>query len=225
MADMVKPFIEAAGMQGKDPYKALTEAVAVVKAINTNPREALAAIAKLKNVSIAELSNPPAAPDAHVAPLQAKVSALEEEIAAGKRAQTTAYLGQVYDQVTAETNGAGRTRFPDLNNTQEGIQMAQRVGRLIRSNDFQEAVRSRNSNATIRDLVVEAYRWNGGRIDEATAPAPTSPRSTPQEHITRARRASASVPSRAGKTPQAARPKAKDLDTALEMALQDLEIG
>jgi hypothetical protein len=225
MADVVKPFIESAGMNGKDPYKALTEAVAVVKTINTNPREAIAAILKLKGLRPEDLTGPAPASEQlheHVAPLQAEVNSLKQKIAAGERAQTGAYLGQVYDTVTREQNSAGATRFPDLNDTPQGIDLAQRVGRCIRSQDFQEAVRARNPNANIRDLIVEAYRWNGGRIDDT--PTVPTPSRTPQEHVTRARRASASVPGRVGRASSAPRVKAKDLDHALDMAWEDLEL-
>ncbi len=69
--------------------------------------------------------------------------------------------------------------------------------------------------AGLRELVVEAYRFHGGRVDESQAKSPQT-----QEHLTRARRAAASVPGRAG---QSSRPKKtyKDFDSALDAAFEE----
>lgn len=224
MARVVDPFVKAAGLKAKDPYKAITEAVALTHLLNTNPKETIHQILRLKKIPIDSLTQPDAQPNSELQGLQSEVHSLKTELEASKSQQVRNTLAEVWENVVSEKNTTGTAKYPDLNDTDQGIALAQRTGSLLRSADFQRAVKARIPNATLRDFVIEAYRWNGGRIDDS-AQSKSAAKTTPAQ-LNRARRASASVPGRAGRsTSGALKTKAKTLDEALEMALDDLELG
>ena len=69
-------------------------------------------------------------------------------------------------------------------------------------------------------MIIEAYRWHGGRVVEQ---AGSNSSGTPQKHIEKAKKAAASKP---GRAPVSAGPnpkKYRTLSGALDAALADLE--
>lgn len=221
LAETVAPYIEAAGMKGKDPATAITEALAVVNAINKNPQQALAAIAQLKGVTLGaapQNGQQQNGPDLtqHLTPLQTQLNTVTEYIKTSQQRDVAASFSQVFDSMMNEKNKAGTTRFPDVKTDEEGTRLASNIGSLVRSPDFQAAVRSRIHGAGLRELVVEAYKWYGGRIDDSEATK------SQVNHLAKASRAASSVPGRGGSAGQLPKKKFVDTGDAIDAALDEL---
>jgi len=107
--------------------------------------------------------------------------------------RTVATFDAVFNQLTSEKTRTGDRVFPDLNDTEEGIQLASEIGSLVRSESFQARVIRRFPNADLGVVVREAYKALGGQV--AGDPVKVS-NAQNQHHIERSRRASAAVPGR-----------------------------
>ena len=218
LADTVKPFIEATGKQGKNPYQSIQEAVAIVQEIRANPKMLQALEAARKGGGDAATTG--AAPaDDKISSVLATVEELKRELATERTQKAAQFFGQTFSEVVGVKNAAGGTRLPDINDTDAGLKLAGLVGSTIRSSEFQQAVLARNPNANLKDMIVEAYRWHGGRVDDAAG----NGQSTPQKHIQTAKKAAASKP---GRAPVSAGPNPKKYTTlsgALDAALADLD--
>ena len=222
LAKLVNPYIEASGQSGKDPTKAIMEAVAVVTEINKDPVKALQAIARLKGIkaSIGDGTAPKAEQNEDVRALQSDVSTLRSKLEAQELKETAGYFRNVFESLQAEKNAAGAPKFPALSNDEAGIRLSGKIGSLVRNAEFRQAVQERIPGAGLREFVVEAYRWQGAQVDDSTAPL-KSPQSN-QEHIAKARRAAASQPGRPSRFSPSQKGKAKDIGSALDMAFGEL---
>src|SRR5690606_9927362 len=114
-------------------------------------------------------------------------------------------------------NKAGGTRFPDVKNDEEGTRLAANIGSLVRQPEFQAAVRARIPGASLREFVVEAYRWYGGRVDESEGAK------SQVNHLEKAKRAAASVPGRGASNGALPKKKFSDVGDAIEAALEALD--
>lgn len=218
LAEVVHPYLEAAGQRGKDPYRAIQEAVSAINEIRKDPRAGISELLRLHKLTPDDLKEKSAGQTATEAStaLTSRLERVEHEITRREHQEVANAFGTVFDQLGAATNKAGGKLFPDINESEAGIALAGRIGSTVWDKNFQQAVRERIPDATFGDFVIEAYRWHGGRVDQSAGV------SSPQEHIQRAKRASASssgVVRRAASAPK----KFKTLDEALDSTLEDLE--
>lgn len=221
MSQTIAPYLEAAGLKGKDPTRAIMESVAVVNEIRKNPREALAKIAEARGIKVqfgddGSGQNAPASPE--ISDLRNQVQALTSKLQADEVRRLAMQFDEVFGSMRSATNGAGEPMFPDLTPDDRGRALAMRIGSLVRSRDFVAAVRSRIPGASLRDLVVEAYRWHGGRVSESAGTRSL----TDNEQIERARRAASSQPGRGLPGAKPSKRKFATLEQALDAALDEL---
>lgn len=218
LAQVMMPYIETVAGQGKDPYRAITEAIGVIAEINKDPYKALKEIAEVKGIKIT-IEGEPKENGHHpeITSLRDEVSQLKNKQATAELQQLGQMFGQVFETMQKETNKAGSQRFADLTDDEAGLARAGQIGSLIRSQDFQRAVQARIPGAGLRDYVEQAYRWFGFRVDDSEPS-----RSQASNHIQKANRAAASVPGR-GVANAVPNRKKGDWDHAINAALEELE--
>lgn len=217
LADRIKPYIEASGNNGKDPYRALTEAVAAVQMINSNPKLALKQILQMKGLTLEELQDDSAEDktSSKIEPIQARLNQLEQELKRRENEGVQRQFVDVFTSLQTEKAANGANRFLDLQDTEEGKQLAFDIGSQLRDQAWVERTKRRMPTAGLRELVVEAYKYLGGRIDESKE----SPQQKTEE-IKRAKSASASVPGRSSSIPGKFGKKAKTLEEAVDAAFE-----
>ena len=201
LTDNVRSYLDVMGKRGLSPEEAIQKAVSLYHEFDEKPEEALREFAKAKKVDLAKLLEE----RAEASPAQAqnlagqeRIDRLESWIEQETRSRQAHSLGQVWSRMEGSLNAAGSKRFPDLNDTESGITLASKIGTLIRNPEFQRAVQERIPGATIDHVVVEAYRWHGGRVDDSETASRSQ--SSQSQQIAKSRRASASVPGRGAQT-------------------------
>lgn len=100
-----------------------------------------------------------------------------------------------FDTFAGQKNDAGGSLFPDVNNSEKGLKLAEKIGSLVGgktevSKQFIAMVKDRNPSIDRIELFKEAYRFFGGRVDDSKAPN----KAATQNHIQRSNRAAASIP-------------------------------
>lgn len=227
--DVVKeitPFLKTRG--DKEPTHAqVIKALKVVNEVDANTRVAVADILRAKGIPVpAELleGEEKNIADAKIIPLQNDLNAIKMELAQERLSKQRDSLSYVWQNFESEKNAAGRLKFPDVDNTEAGLKLASSIGSLVSgqtalSNQFIANVRSRIPGADYHRVIVEAYRYLGGRVDDSL---PTKTQSSKQ-HIIQSSRAASSVPGRGTQYVNGqVKGKAKTIREALEMSMQQL---
>lgn len=171
----------------------------LVRALKENTVSSIHEILKVKGLKPEEVFGERAAKDvdaeAKLMALQEKINALESNQVQSSQRQLAEVYSNVFDSIVSEKNEAGESKFPDLNNDERGLKLAASIGSLTRSAEFQQTVRSAIPNAGLRELSIAAYKALGGKVSEGSPARSQNAQNT--THIVQARKASASIPSRA----------------------------
>lgn len=231
LTETLAPYIKAIGLK-KPTEVALKEAIEMWREFEEgDPDKAAVAYLQAKGRDVPKellaraQANGPAAPDPEKVALQNRLSSVETKIAREETAKASAVLGGAWNLFEQETNAAGIARFPDLGNTESGIRLASNIGSLVGgqtalSQQFIANAKSRIPGLTYPQLLAEAYKYCGGRVDDS--PAPRSQDS--QKHIAISRRAASSVPGRGAPGASGTAPKKfKTYREAAEQAMRDLK--
>lgn len=205
LADSTAPFLKVMGVKEKNEV-AIQKALALWHGFEyaENPKFAAAQYLMAKGI------DPPkewldgekgnnflygnAADDSKIKPLQEKLNLLENRLAQEDKVKVESVLNQTWQSFEATKNASGTSRYPDLQG-QAGIEKAARIGSLVSgltdlSKQFIASARDRIPDLTYMKLLEEAYRFNGGRIDDTAATKTQSA----QNHLLKAKRAASSVP-------------------------------
>lgn len=224
LAQTLTPYIKSIGV--KEPTEtALKKALQMWREFEEgDPREKAAAYLKVKGVPVPnELLVTPTQDDEKIIPLQNELNNIKQRIAQEDYARAAANLQQTWASFEQEKNAGGKSKYPDLDDSEKGISLAANIGSLVNgetdlSRQFIANVQSRIPDLTSNKLLAEAYKYCGGRIDETDTPRTQDT----QKHILKARRASASVPGRGAQTRTDVVKKYKTTREALEAAVRNL---
>lgn len=207
LAESVNPYIKARGLK-ESPEVALTKAVEMWREFEEgDPKRAAAEYLRAKGIEppkelLEEIQANPY--QEQLAPLQNKLNQIEQRIAQEDYARAGQSLTQAWSAFAEQKNAAGGPRFPDIvSNDEAGLRRASEIGSLvsgspellpcgITSRQFIANVQARIPDASYLDLMAEAYKFVGGRVDESN----TSKSQTSQEHLVKSNRAASSVPGR-----------------------------
>lgn len=207
LAQDVEPFIKAMGMKESSPV-AIQKALQMWKDFEhaENPYTAAASYLKAKGKEVpkewfSEIKAEKESIKEEINPLRLQVEQINNRLAQEDVAKHRQFLSSEWQVFELEKNAAGSARYPDLNNTESGLRLAGNIGSLVSgesavSQQFIATVKERIPNPTMQDLIREAYRFNGGKVDESEA-ARTQ---TTQSHLTKSNRAAASKPGRSTAT-------------------------
>jgi len=204
MAKEAATFFKARG-ETEPTHAQLIRALKVVNSIDANTKEAVAEILQAKGIEVPEgFLDGKTLPNPAIEKISSVQSDLEE-IKAWKAQRTQEdrlhHNLQTWGTFTSIKNAAGGLKYPDIVGDDEAvIERSARIGQLVGnygeteiSKAFLTLVKSRIPNPSALDLVDQAYRHLGYRIDESTqAPSQEDPR----KHIQRSNRAALSVPGR-----------------------------
>lgn len=199
LSESVNPYLKALGV--KEPSEvALKKALKMWREFEEgDPKAAAAAYLKAKGLQVPkELLTEQTQQrfsDEKITPLQQRLEALEQTVAQEKTTKARSVLGNAWAVFESEKNAVGAPKYPDIDNTDTGLRLAKNIGSLVRgdtplSQQFIAKVRERIPGASMSTLIREAYRFEGGRVDDSEAPRTQ----TTQSHIQKSSRAAASVP-------------------------------
>jgi hypothetical protein len=198
LGKMAAPYIEARGQEGITPDKAIMEALALINEFKKGDPATVKS--ELKKIGI-DLDKAPSQPSAAVPPeLAQKIETLQQVAEEYKREkeehkfqQIVSTFDSVFGRMLSQKTRTGETVFPDLlDNSDAGQRFASELGSLAADARFQAGVRRRVPDATFDTIVVEAYKYLGGKVSGEPAKV-----STPSnQHLQRSRRASAASPGR-----------------------------
>lgn len=200
LTEGVRSYLDIMGKKGLSPEEAIQKAVAMYHEFDEKPEEAVRSFLEAKKLDLSKLSQPKDSSSSSSQENNSGQSDLREIknwIENETRSRQAQSLGEVWTRFETSKNAAGTALFPDLNNTESGIELASKIGTLISNAEYQRAFKTLNPNSTLEDMTVDAYQRLGGRIDQSEAPRSQS---SHKQHITNSRRASASVPGRGAQT-------------------------
>lgn len=199
LGKMAAPYIEARGAEGVSPDKAIMEALALINEFKKGDPSTVKA--ELKKIGI-DLDKAPSQPTTALPKeLHQEIESLREvanEYKKDKEEQKFQRIVETFDTVfktlASQKTRTGETVFPDLlDNSEAGTQFARELGSLTQDQRFQAGVLRRFPDADFTTVVREAYKFLGGRV--SGEPVKVSTQSN-QQHLQRARRASAASPGR-----------------------------
>lgn len=233
IAKEITPFLKARG--GKEPaHSQIIKALEVVNEIDSNTKDAVVKILRAKGIPIPgqlisgedgdESTAEKKSQNDEIVSLRNELNEIKNKYTQEEVNKKTQTLAEAYNSFTSKKNAAGNSRFPDLNNTEEGIRLASSIGSLVGgetplSKSFIANVRSRIPDADYQTLMQEAYRFYGGRVDDSE-PKYQSPNKI---QLIKSSRAAASVPGRGSQYVNGqAKGKAKSIREALEMSMAQL---
>lgn len=152
-----------------------------------------------------------------------RLNKLESTLAHQNQATISQTLNQLWSGFERETNAAGAPKYPDVQGD-SGLRLASSIGSLVNgttdlSKQFIAMVQERIPGATYLNLLEEAYKWSGGRVDDSQ---PTKTQST-QQHIVRAQRASSVVPGSAKRNGTSNARRSLPLREAIQAAIERQE--
>lgn len=199
-AQKVKPYIEARGKDGVTPEAAIIEAMNLVDSFRS--ADPATAKAELKRIGI-DLDAPAKTQPTSTIPkeiedkinrLQSFVENATQERETQKFQQLSGMFNSIFEKMGNEKGRTGQAVYLDLNDdSQEGIELAKRLGSFALNPEFQAGVLRRFPGADFERVCREAYLAAGGRVSNDTAKV--SPEQN-QKHIERSRRAAAASPGR-----------------------------
>ena len=177
LAEDVVPFLKATG-EKLTPQEALAAALRLRKELEDgDPIENAARYLKRKGYEappeLLKLKEGSAKnEDPKLLELQKTVDALklerENEVL---KVQVGEFLSD-WEKFATQTNAAKQPRFPDVDNSEAGAKLAAKIGSLTNgktevSKQFIESVKERLPNAGRVELLTEAYKFYGGRVDDS----------------------------------------------------------
>lgn len=192
LANRVRDYLKLRGEENLPDEAKIAQALQLVDEIRKQNPAAIRAELKKVGVDLdAQGQEPASSPEKQA--LQERLERLERERDEEKFNQTAAAFGNVFDQLAVEKTRTGQPVFPDLNNSEAGIELAREIGSLTKDPRFQAGVVRRFPDADLKVLVREAYKYLGGRVSGDPVRVSTE---TNQQHTQKARRAAAAVPGR-----------------------------
>jgi len=191
LANRVKDYLKIRGEENLPDEAKIAQALQLVDEIRKQNPDAIRAELKKLGVDLSAPSS--AASDPKIEALHSTVEELKRERDEAKFHQIESAFGNVFDQLAVEKTRTGEPVFPDLNNSEEGIELARDIGSLTKDPRFQSRILRRFPDADLKILVREAYRALGGRVSGEAVRVSTE---TNQQHTHKARRAAAAVPGR-----------------------------
>lgn len=227
LSDNVTPFVKALGV--KDSAD-----VAIQKALTMwhefehgDPKQAAAAYLRAKGLEVPiELLEESQEKNQNQAilPLQEKLNAIESRLASADLAREREVISSNWTTFVEEKNATGGLKYPDVDDSESGLRLASNIGSLVGgktelSKQFIAMAQARIPDLTYSKLIAEAYKYCGGRVDEAT---PAKNQKSQQEHIKQARRASASVMPRGSSSNGGTERKNLSRREALALALAEI---
>lgn len=193
---------------GKDlSHQDILNAIQVVNEITDSPtpNATFAKICKARGMEVPEWAKEAKElpEDPRISSLQKEISDLKSFRAQEERTRAEAFLRNEWAIFEQSRNAAGLSKYPDLGSTDEQrAAIASNIGSLVNgdsaySQEFIRLAKERIPGLTYTRLLEEAYKFQGGRIDDSPL-APSTP--STQQHIQKARRAASSVPGRSAQT-------------------------
>lgn len=195
LGEKLKPYIEARGLEGVPPDKAMMEAIDLIQEFKRqNPATVKAELRKIGiDLDKAPDQSANSTPDPKLDTIQTRLDALEREKAVNELKKVENVFATVFDTLGAQKNRTGEPVFPDLlDNSEEGKELARAIGSRTQDPAFQARILRRFPGADFTVLVREAYRAEGGRVSGEPVQVSTSN----QKHIDKSRRAASSTPGR-----------------------------
>jgi len=223
LAESVTPYIKARGLK-ESPEVALNKALEMWRTFEEgDPKSVAAEYLRAKGIEppkeLLEGSTQQAsAVQAEISPLQERLNLLEQKQRELDTLRTLESYRQSYDYFASLKNQHGEPLFPD---STDQVEAAEKIGTLVsgrtpKSQYFIAKVMEENPQASFVDLMAEAYKELGYRINN-------SPKSqSSQNHIQRSNRAAASVPGRSIGNSSEGVKKYKDIRDAIHAAAHDL---
>ena len=211
IAKEVTPFLKARGDK-EPPYSQIVKALRMVNEVDSNTKGAVAQILEAKGIKVPDGfldENPSAVSDKllqeKIAPLQDELNSVKARLAQEDQAKTETFLYQNWQSFEQEKNAAGKAKYPDLAHPETGLRLASNIGSLVNgktemSKQFIANAEARIPDLTFPKLMLEAYRFFGGKVDESEAPRSQKPQNN---HIAISRRAASSVPGRGAQSASA----------------------
>ena len=208
IAKEVTPFLKARGDK-EPPYSQIVKALKMVNEVDSNTKGAVAQILEAKGIKVPEGfldENPNVIPDKllqeKIAPLQEELNSVKARLAQEDQAKNEAFLFQNWQAFEQEKNASGKLKYPDLANPETGLHLASNIGSLVSgktemSKQFIANAEARIPDLTFPKLMLEAYRFFGGKVDESEAPRSQKPQNN---HLAISRRAASSIPGRGVQT-------------------------
>lgn len=204
IAKQVEPFLKVRG--SKEPVHAqILKAIEAVNQLDTGDPLANAAEyikAKGKEVpkalldAIAAQNGAPAA-NPEITSLRKELDELKQGRAREEQGKRNSNLTQSWHSFAQERNAAGVPKFPDVDDSPEGLKLSRNIGSLVYddtplSRQYIASVQARIPNLSWPRLIEEAYRYFGGKVDDSS-----TPRTDTQEnkiHLVKSSRAASSRP-------------------------------
>jgi hypothetical protein len=180
----VGAYLKAMGDKNVDPRDAIFKAIKLYKEANTNPDQFAEEFIKAKKLQGWTKAQAEAAAEKIVTDpsLQARIDALEGKVkeedtqrqtAAQEQFKTVFFNGwQAFENQKLEN---GEPKFPDVDNTEKGLQLASKIGSLVGgkselSKQWLANLRERFPSATIQTAFEEAYKFYGGKVSQSDIP-------------------------------------------------------
>lgn len=192
LAEKVRTYLAVRGEEDLPDEAKIAQALQLVNELKKGDRTAIKAELKSIGIDLDAAPGQVVSEPAQNSALQEKVDRLiakEEERNFQQVAQT---FETIFDKLTSEKTRTGKPVFPGLlDNSEKGIQFAQELGSLTQDERFRAGVLRRFPDADLTVLVREAYKYLGGEVSGDPVTVSTT---TNQQHIEKARRASAVSP-------------------------------
>jgi len=193
----VKNYLTMRGDDGTVTEAQIVEALKLVNEFKKNKDKPSVLKAELKAIGIdldAEDKSAASVPSDEITSLRNDLNTLLEEKRTQKYSEAVQTFGTAFNNLGALKNRTGDFVFPDLHDgSEEGKQLALRIGSRTQQPEFQAMVARRFPDADFSVLVREAYIWEGGRV--SGEPVQVSQEKN-QKHVEKSRRAAASTPGR-----------------------------
>lgn len=194
-AEKVRGYLSVRGEENLPDEAKIVQALKLVEEMSK--RDGAAVKAELLNMGIdldkkAEASTS-AVNDPRLDALQKEVQELKKDKEDFRTQQTVKMFDTAFQGLASQKNRTGDPVFPDINESDAGIQLAGEIGSLARDLRFQAGVLRRFPDADFTVVVREAYKYLGGKV--SGEPVKVSTQSN-QQHVEKSRRAAAAVPGR-----------------------------
>jgi hypothetical protein len=177
----ITPYLQAMDKKGVDPRTAMFKAIQLYKAAESTPDEFVAEFVKAKQLEgwtkaeakeqAQKIILDPSTQE-RINQLESELSGIRESKDRDTQEQFKTAFESHWNDFENATNDAGQKKYPDLNNSEQGIKLASNIGSLIGgqtelSIQFLNNVRNRNPEATYADAIAEAYKYFGGKVSES----------------------------------------------------------
>lgn len=195
----VRNYLTMRGDDGTVTEAQIVEALKLVNEFKKNKDKPSVLKAELKAIGVdldAADANPTQnnLPNDEITSLRNDLNTLLDEKRLQEYSQKVNVFGNAFNQLGTLKNRTGDFVFPDLQDgSEEGKQLAQRIGSRTQQPEFQQMVARRFPDADFSVLVREAYIWEGGKVSGEPVQVSTEKN---QKHIEKSRRAAASTPGR-----------------------------